>query len=120
MEQMLKWHLHAFGGSSRGFLLEVVEHGLDCGHQHNHVVANKFRQCPGNVTDEVQGSDLSLELGGAKSIGQGGKKREKGSAVAKHFAKSRDGILGGNLDLALFVTKSLQYERKLRGNDSLG
>ena len=120
MEQMLKWHLHAFGGSSCGFLLEVVEHGLDCEHQQDHVIANKFRQCPDNVSNEVQGSDLSLELGGAKSTGQGGKKREEGSAVAKHFAKSRDGILGGNLDLALFVTKSFQHERKLRGNDSLG
>jgi hypothetical protein len=119
MEQMLKWHLHAFGGSSCGFLLEVVEHGLDCEHQQDHVIANKFRQCPDNVSNEVQGSDLSLELG-AKGTGQGGKKREEGSTVANHFAKSRDGILGGNLDLALFVTKSFQHERKLRGNDSLG
>ena len=67
--------LHAFVGSSRGFLLEVMENSIDRGHQRDRVVAIKFRQCPGNATHGVQGGDLSPELGGARSAGQGGRKR---------------------------------------------
>jgi hypothetical protein len=66
--------LHAFVGSSRGFLLVVMENSIDRGHQRDRVVANKFRQRPGNATHGVQGGDLSPELGGARSAGQGGRK----------------------------------------------
>ena len=45
--------LHALIGGSGSLLLEVVQHGLDGGHQHNHVVADELGQSSRDVSDEV-------------------------------------------------------------------
>lgn len=110
-------NLHAFIGSCCSFLLKIMKHGLNSGHKHDHVVANKLGQSPCNVGNKVESGNLGLELGGAKSSGEGGKQSEKGRAVSDHFAKCCDGVFGGDLNLALLVAECLQYEGKLCGYD---
>ncbi len=97
-----------------------MQHGLDGRHQQNHVVAHQLGQGARDVSHEVKGGDLSLEFEGAEGLCEGREEGEEGGAIAHHVAEGIDGVLGGDLDLALLVTKSLHDEGKLGGEDGLG